>query len=214
MDEILKRIASFIDNNSHQLIIGISGHGASGKTTFANQLIDFLDGKEINYINTDPYIIDSGLRKYSKLKYEYKSKQYSYKITACHPTAHNVSYLERDINMIKNDMDFYTMQTNYCERELISSSKNITIVEGMSVAFMNLDFFDLTVYLYTDSETEFNRRKTRDISERGTNLNYLQQSHEHRRIQYDLFMHSYRQKFDVVINNSNDKFLVEKDNKV
>ena len=76
---------------------------------------------------------------------------------------------------------------------------------------MDLDLFDLTVFLYTDGKTEISRRKTRDISERGIALNYLEQSHEHRRIQYDLFMHPYHQNFDVVINNSNDKVLVEKD---
>lgn len=211
MDKILDKIANFINNSNERVIIGISGHGASGKTTFANQLVELLDVKDINFINTDPYIIDSNLRRYSKFEYEYKNNRYNYKITACHPIAHNVSYLERDINMIKNGIDFYTMKTHYCERKLISSSKNITIVEGMSVAFMNLDLFDLTVYLYTDSETEFIRRKTRDISERGKALDYLQQSHEHRRIQYDLFMHRYHQKFDVVINNSDKKFLVEKD---
>ena len=211
MDRMLNKIAAFINNSDHKIIIGVSGHGASGKTTFTNKLVELLDEKDINFINTDPYIIDSNLRRYSKFEYEYKDKKYNYKITACHPTAHNVSYLERDINMIKNDINFYTMETYYCERKLISSSKNITIVEGMSVAFMNLDLFDLTIFLYTDGETEFNRRKTRDISERGKTLDYLKQSHKHRRIQYDLFMHTYNQKFDVIINNSDDKFLVEKD---
>lgn len=211
MDRILNKIANFINNSDHKIIIGISGHGASGKTTFANQLVELLDEKNINFVNTDPYIIDSNLRRHSKFEYEYKNKKYNYKITACHPTAHNVSYLERDINMIKSDMDFYTMKTHYCKKTLISSSKNITIVEGMSVAFMNLDLFDMTVFLYTDGETEFSRRKTRDISERGIALDYLQQSHENRRIQYDLFMHPYHQNFDVVINNSDEKVLVEKD---
>ncbi len=211
MDRILNKIVNFINNSEHKIIIGISGHGASGKTTFANKLIELLDENDINFINTDPYIIDLNLRKYSKLEYEYKNKRYNYKITACHPIAHNVSYLERDINMINSDMNFYTMETHYCERKLISSSKNITIVEGMSVAFMKLDLFDMTVYLYTDGETEFSRRKDRDISKRGKNLDYLKESHEHRRIQYELFMHTYSQNFDILINNSDDKFLVEKD---
>ena len=211
MDRILNKIVNFINNSEHKIIIGISGHGASGKTTFANKLIELLDENDINFINTDPYIIDLNLRKYSKLEYEYKNKRYNYKITACHPIAHIVSYLERDINMINSDMNFYTMETHYCERKLISSSKNITIVEGMSVAFMKLDLFDMTVYLYTDGETEFSRRKDRDISKRGKNLDYLKESHEHRRIQYELFMHTYSQNFDILINNSDDKFLVEKD---
>ena len=112
MDRILNKIVNFINNSEHKIIIGISGHGASGKTTFANKLIELLDENDINFINTDPYIIDLNLRKYSKLEYEYKNKRYNYKITACHPIAHNVSYLERDINMINSDMNFYTMETS------------------------------------------------------------------------------------------------------
>lgn len=132
-------------------------------------------------------------------------------MTACHPTAHNLSALERDINMIRDGLDFYTINTNYSESKLISSQNKVTIVEGMSTAFINLELFDLTVYLYTDGETELSRRGIRDVSERGTDINYLRQSHEERRIQYDLFMHPYHRNFNVVLKNSNKETFLEKD---
>ncbi len=75
---------------------------------------------------------------------------------------------------------------------------------------MSQQLFDLTVYLYTDGETEFKRREIRDISERGTDIQYLRDSHQERRIQYELFMHPYHQHFDVVIKNNNQGFIVEK----
>ena len=62
--------------------------------------MELLDEKDINLLNTDPYIVGSKLRKHSKFDYEYKNKRYNFKITACHPIAHNVSYLERDISNI------------------------------------------------------------------------------------------------------------------
>ncbi|NRG46196.1 phosphoribulokinase, partial [Bacillus sp. CRN 9] len=109
MDKIFNDIANLIKTEDRKIIIGISGHGASGKTTFANKLVKFIGHKEVNYINTDPYIIGSNLRKYTVLNYKYKNKNHHYKMTACHPYAHNLSALERDISMIKSGLNFYTI---------------------------------------------------------------------------------------------------------
>ncbi|WP_100012111.1 uridine kinase family protein [Lentibacillus sediminis] len=210
MDKVLDKIVNSIKSTDKKVIIGISGHGASGKTTFANNLLELLGNRDTNYLNTDPYIIGSNLRKHAIIDYEYKSENHQYKMTACHPAAHNVSALERDINMLRDGIDFYTIGTHYRESILLSSANKVNIVEGMSVAFINPDLFDLKVYFYTDGETELMRRSSRDISERGTDLNYLRKSHEERRIQYDLFMHPYHRNFDVVIKNSNEGYTLEK----
>lgn len=210
MDKILHEVANFIRSKDKQMIIGISGHGASGKTTFTNNLIKLLGQNEVNVINTDPYIIGSNLRKYAFIDYEYNNEKHRYKMTACHPAAHNLSALERDINMIRDGLDFYSIGTDYLESKLISSKNKVTIIEGMSVAFVNPDLFDFTIYFYTDGETEFKRRSVRDIAERGMDLNYLRESHEQRRIQYELFMHSYHRNFDSVVKNSNEDYIIEK----
>lgn len=211
MDNILNRIADWINKKDRRLIIGISGHGASGKTTFANKLVKLLGSKDINFMNTDPYIIGSKLRQHAKIDYEYNSEEHCYKMTACHPSAHNLSALERDIHMIRDGLDLYTIRTHYSKSTLVSSQNKVTIVEGMSTAFIDLGLFDLTVYLYTDGETELNRRGIRDVSERGTDLHYLRKSHVERRIQYDLFMHPYHRNFDMVLKNSNENVTLEKD---
>jgi uridine kinase len=93
---------------------------------------------------------------------------------------------------------------------LISSQNKVNIVEGMSVAFINPNLFDLKIYLYTDGDTELSRRGIRDVTERGTDINSLIQSHEQRRIQYDLFMHPTHTNFDIVIENSNEGFTLMK----
>ncbi|GAA0459567.1 phosphoribulokinase [Alkalibacillus silvisoli] len=208
MEDILYKIANLVNKKDEKLIIGISGHGASGKTTFANNLVGLLE-EEVNYLNTDPYIITDA-RKYTTIDYEYNNECFSYKMTACHPAAHNLLALERYINMIRNSLDFYTIGTHYTESTLVSSQKDISIVEGMSVAFLNPNLFDLTIYLYTDGETELIRRGIRDVSERGADLNYIKHSHEQRRIQYHLFMHDDRQQFDIVIKNSDEESILEK----
>lgn len=97
MEKILHKITNLINTKDKRIIIGISGHGASGKTTFANNLLRILGHDFVNYINTDPCIIGSQLRKYTLIDYEYKNQHHHDKMTACHPAAHNIFALERDI---------------------------------------------------------------------------------------------------------------------
>lgn len=210
MDKLLQEIINWLRMSDEKIVIGISGHGAAGKTTFANRLLNLLNQNEVNYINTDPYIVSSDIRKHAVIHYTYQNENHRYKMTACHPAAHHLAALERDIQMVRAGLDFYTIDTHYMKSKLISSKNKVTIVEGMSAAFINPDLFDLKIYFYTDGETELMRRSSRDIAERGADISYLRQSHEERRIQYEVFMHSYSQRFDIIIKTSDETICLEK----
>ncbi|KOP68206.1 phosphoribulokinase [Bacillus sp. FJAT-18019] len=211
MDRILHQIANSIRGEENRFTIGISGHGASGKTTLAQNLLKLLGHDNVNYINTDPYIIGSHLRKYTLINYECNGEEHQEKMTACHPAAHNVLALERDIQMMRDGLDLYTIGTNYTKSMLLPANNKIYIVEGMTVAFTDPNLYDLKIYLYTDEETELMRRSTRDVAERGKDMDNLRKSHKQRRIQYDLFMHPYHRNFDYVIKNSNEDYILESD---
>lgn len=210
MERLIKEIVDKVDNTSHRIMIGISGHGASGKTTFAKKLIEVFGENNVNYLNTDPYIIDSAVRKNTLIDYEYNNQRYRYKMTACHPAAHHLLSLERDVMMLKEGMDLYTIGTHWSVSTLLTSKKKVTIVEGMSVAFIKPSIFDITIYFYTDSHMEYERRSVRDIKYRGMDINYLKQSHNERRNQYDVFMHPFHENFDVVVKTANGEVIVEK----
>lgn len=209
MNDILQRIAGWMNSQTGRIIIGISGHGASGKTTFAHDLIRLLGHENVNYMNTDPYIIGSDLRKYAIIDYEYNEEQHRGKMTACHPLAHHSAALERDVQMLRSGLDLYTMGTHYQESTVLSSHQRVNIVEGMTVAFTDPGLYDLSIYLYTDGDTELLRRGGRDVAERGADLQVLNRSHEDRRIQYELYMHPCHRWFDIVIKNSNEKSVIE-----
>ncbi|MBB5171672.1 uridine kinase [Rummeliibacillus stabekisii] len=209
MNTLIQEIISWIHNSDKKLVIGISGHGAAGKTTFAHMLMEELKC-DVNYLNTDPYIVSSAIRKYAMIDYIHKETLHHFKMTACHPAAHHVSSLERDLLMLKEDMNLRTIDTHYLKSEILSSQKKVNIVEGMSVAFANPELFDLLIYFYTDSDTELERRFGRDIEQRGTDIEYLKQSHNERRIQYEVFMHPYSKNYDIIVKAAMETIYIEK----
>ncbi len=210
MDTLLQEITNWIGTTDERIVIGISGHGAAGKTTFANRLVKQLNQHEVNYMNTDPYIVSSNIRSQVIIDYTYQNENHRYKMTACHPSAHHLPSLERDVRMLRDGLNLYTIDTHYMKSELLSSQNSVSIVEGMSVAFVNPTLFDLKIYFYTDGETELMRRSSRDIVEREMDINYLRQSHEERRIQYEVFMQPYSQHFDIIIKTSDAAITLEK----
>lgn len=150
MDKLLQDIINWIKMADDQIIVGVSGHGAAGKTTFTKRLVNLLNQNEVNYINTDSYIVSSNIRKHTIIDYTYQNENHHYKMTACHPSAHHLPSLERDVQMVRDGLDLYTIDAHYVKSELISSKNKVTIFEGMSVAFINPDLFDLKIYFYTD----------------------------------------------------------------
>ena len=208
MKTLIQEIISWVRNADKKLIIGISGHGAAGKTTFAYMLMDGLEN-DVNYLNTDPYIVSSSIRKNAMIDYIHEGKLHRFKMTACHPSAHHIPSLERDVQMLKAGMDILTIDTHYLKSEILSSQNKLTIVDGMSVAFAKPVLFDLLVYFYTNDDLELERRLDRDIEERGMDTNYLMQSHNERRIQYQMFMHPYSKNFDIIIKSTKKSIIVE-----
>lgn len=210
MENLMDTLVNWIVSKKGRLVIGISGHGAAGKSHFTQELLARLGNKNVNCLNTDPYIVSSDIRRLSAIDYTYENENHRFKMTACHPAAHHLGALERDVRMARDGLDFYTIDVHYMERALISSENQLTIVEGMSAAFIDPELFDLRIYFYTDGETELMRRSSRDVAERGTDLEYLKFSHAERRIQYEVFMHPYSENFDIVIKTVGEQQFVEK----
>ncbi|MGN7476327.1 uridine kinase family protein [Solibacillus silvestris] len=204
MQQLLEEVKDWTLKSDKRLLIGISGHGAAGKSTFASDLKNLLNPEETNLFTTDPYIIASEVRNHTIMTYNYENEEHRYKMTACHRAAHHLPSLERDVQMIKDGAGFFTIDAHYARREWMSPENRITIVEGMSVAFIEPELFDLLIYFFTDGETEFQRRAVRDINERGMQMERLRHSHHERRIQYELFMHPYHRDFDIIVKNSSE----------
>ena len=183
--------------------LGIYGHGASGKSTFAQELFRALDSTTVNLLETDPYITSE--------RYLVVPKQApDQKVTACLPVAHELASLQRDILALQRGMDILTIAEPWKASEVLSGAKPILIVEGMSVGFLPKELFDKTICFYTDEETELNRRLDRDTTVRNRDASFILASHQMRREQYLRYYKETESKADILVDQSEDKFEVKR----
>lgn len=183
--------------------LGIYGHGASGKSTFAQELYQTLDSAKVNLLETDPYIA-------SNRHLVVPKETPDQKVTACLPVAHELVSLERDILALKAGMDILTIEEPWKASEVLSGAKPILIVEGMSVGFLPKELFDKTICFYTDEETELKRRLARDTTVRNRDASFILASHQMRREQYLHYYKETESKADILVDQSEDKFEVKR----
>ena len=183
--------------------LGIYGHGASGKSTFAQELFQVLDSEKVNLLETDPYIT-------SERHLVVPKQAPDQKVTACLPVAHELASLQRDILALQAGMDDLTIEEPWKASEVLSGAKPILIVEGMSVGFLPKELFDKTVCFYTDEETELKRRLARDTTVRNRDTKFILASQQMRRMQYLQYYKETESKADILVDQSEDKFEVKR----
>ena len=199
--ELIERLASEIESGKVKTL-GIYGHGASGKSTFAQELYQELDSQKVNLLETDPYITSG---RHLVVPKEAPNQ----KVTACLPVSHELASLQRDILALQASMDVLTIEEPWKASEILSGSKPILIVEGMSVGFLPKELFDKTVCFCTDEETKLKRRLARDTTVRNRDATFILASQQMRREQYLQYYKETESEADILINQSNDKFQIK-----
>ena len=200
--ELIERLVSEIESGKVKTL-GIYGHGASGKSTFAQELYQTLDYAKVNLLETDPYIA-------SNRHLVVPKETPNQKVTACLPVAHELASLQRDILALQAGMDVLTIEEPWKASEVLSGAKPILIVEGMSVGFLPKELFDKTVCFYTDEETELKRRLARDTTVRNRDTKFILASQQMRREQYLRYYKTTESMADILVDQSEDKFEVKR----
>ena len=200
--DLIKQLVSEIEAGKVKTL-GIYGHGASGKSTFAQELYQALDSTTVNLLETDPYITSG---RYLVVPKDAPNQ----KVTACLPVAHELASLERDILALQAGMDILTIEEPWKASEILSGAKPVLIVEGMSVGFLPKELFDKTICFYTDEETELKRRLARDTTVRNRDASFIFASHQMRREQYLQYYKETESRADTLVDQSEGKFEVKR----
>ena len=199
--DLIEQLVSEIETGKVRTL-GIYGHGASGKSTFAQELYQELDSQKVNLLETDPYITSG---RHLVVPKETPDQ----KVTACLPVAHELASLQRDILALQAGMDVLTIEEAWKASEILSGEKPILIVEGMSVGFLPKELFDKTICFYTDEETELKRRLARDTTVRNRDASFILASQQMRREQYLQYYKETESRADILVDQSDDKFQIK-----
>ena len=199
--DLIEQLVSEIETGKVKTL-GIYGHGASGKSTFAQELYQELDSQKVNLLETDPYITSG---RHLVVPKETPDQ----KVTACLPVAHELASLQRDILALQAGMDVLTIEEAWKASEILSGEKTILIVEGMSVVFLPKELFDKTICFYTDEETELKRRLARDTTVRNRDASFILASQQMRREQYLQYYKETETRADILVDQSDDKFQIK-----
>lgn len=200
--DLIKQLVSEIEAGKVKTL-GIYGHGASGKSTFAQELYQALDSTTVNLLETDPYIT-------SERHLVVPKGTPIQKVTACLPVAHELASLERDILALQAGIDILTIEEPWKVSEVLSGAKPILIVEGMSVGFLPKELFDKTICFYTDEETELKWRLARDTTVRNRDASFILASLQMRREQYLRYYKETESKADILVDQSEGKFEIRR----
>lgn len=208
--DLIKQLVSEIEAGKVKTL-GIYGHGASGKSTFAQELYQALDSTTVNLLETDPYITSG---RHLVVPKDAPNQKVTASLPVAHelclPVAHELESLQRDILALQAGMDVLTIEEPWKASEVLSGAKPILIVEGMSVGFLPKELFEKTICFYTDEETELKRRLTRDTTVRNRDASFILASHQMRREQYLRYYKETESKADILVDQSEDKFDVKR----
>ena len=199
--DLIEQLVSEIETGKVKTL-GIYGHGASGKSTFAQELYQALDSAKVNLLETDPYIT-------SNRHLVVPKETPNQKVTACLPVTHELVSLERDILALKAGMDILTIAEPWKPSEVLSGAKPILIVEGTSVGFLPKELFDRTICFFTDDETELERRLVRDTAIRKRDASFILNTHKERRDQYNRYYKETESTADILVDQSGNQFIIK-----
>jgi len=149
------------------LIIGIAGGTGSGKTTVVNQILNEITPDEVCVISQDSYYNAT-----DDLTYEQRKK-----INFDHPKSIDFDLLVKHLKELKKEnvieQPIYSFVShNRIQDTIKTHPRKVIIVEGILI-FNNRelrDMFDIKVFVHADADERLIRRMTRDIKERGRDM--------------------------------------------
>lgn len=145
------------------LIIGICGGSCSGKTTLAAQLQNRLGDIKCARLTQDNYYFPM-----KDMTFDGPLPNFD------HPKTVNFDYIAKDLQKLKSGKTIIPPQYDFATHSHIASDASlapraIILIEGLLLLTSDelCDIFDYSCFLECPEDLRFERRLSRDVSERG-----------------------------------------------
>lgn len=151
---------------SNVLMIGIAGGTGSGKSTLTQRIKEHF-GEDVTVLMHDNYY-----KAHDDMTYEERTH-----LNYDHPNAFDTDLMIEHIKALRAGSDIvcpvYDFSSHNRSRETITIHPNkVMIIEGILIFDRKelTDLMDIKIYVDTDADVRILRRITRDVKERGRNL--------------------------------------------
>lgn len=181
-------------------VIGITGGSASGKTSFANRILEMLPNQRVVIVSQDNF--------YRGLRPEEQDRAADFNFD--HPDAFDWKLMHQILADLRNrkrvDIPTYDYVT-HTRSEVTHQLWNydVVIFEGILTFYQHpehclIPLMDLKIFVETDSDTRLARRVLRDTKSRGRTVDsVLAQYERFVKPAYDTYIAPLRKKADVII---------------
>lgn len=183
-------------------IIGIAGGSGSGKTTFANKVLNHVDS-QVSILSMDSYYLN-------EIPGDIYTKKH--KPNFDHPHAFDWQLLKDHITNLKRGKsvevpvyDFVT-SSRQLETEVVDP-EGVIIFEGIFSLFDQhiRELLDLKCFLHVEADIRFTRRLHRDVNERGRSLeSVIEQYYDTVRPMYQKYLDPQKQYADFTVGEETD----------
>jgi len=184
-------------------LIGIAGGSGSGKTTFANKVIDLVKSDKLSVLHMDSYYLHEQPK-----HLETKSERPNFD----HPHSFDWELLRSHFSMLKDGQNIqspvYDFKTNSRTDETEEvKAQNVILFEGIFSLFDKeiRESLDIKCFLHVDADIRFTRRLHRDVNERGRSLeSVIAQYYETVRPMYLKYLDPQKQFADFTVGEETD----------
>ena len=186
-------------SESHPYVIGIAGGTGSGKTTFANELVNRLLTRQIVYLSHDSYYRDQ-----SDMPFEERVKT-NYDHPDSLETELLIEHLKQLIAGQSVDVPIYDFVHHIRKQEVEHvNPKPVILVEGILIFVSKelRDLMDIKLFVDTDADIRFMRRLRRDLTERGRTIDSVfDQYMQSVRPMHEAFVEPSKRYADIIVPN-------------
>eukprot|EP01126_Amoeba_proteus_P061448 TRINITY_DN824_c0_g2_i12.p1 TRINITY_DN824_c0_g2~~TRINITY_DN824_c0_g2_i12.p1 ORF type:complete len:271 (-),score=33.73 TRINITY_DN824_c0_g2_i12:221-1033(-) len=183
-------------------IIGITGGSASGKTSCCTTVVENLRNERVAVISLDSYyktLNSEEIRQVKEQSYNFDHPDaFDWKLLEAHLT--NLSR-GRSVRVPEYDFTSHS-RTENLSQTIHGSITDVIVLEGILIFHKDeiVKLMDMKVFVDTDADVRLARRVTRDMAERGRDLNgILFQYEKSVKPAFDQFILPTKKKADVVI---------------
>lgn len=184
-------------------VVGIAGGSGSGKTTFADKVVDRLRLQEITVLHMDSYYLKD------QLPDNYTKRGHP---NFDHPNSFDWPLLREHLATLKTgapiESPVYDFKTSSrTERTVTVKPSKVILFEGIFSLYdpKIRDMLEIMCFLHVEADIRFTRRLHRDVQERGRSLeSVIEQYYETVRPMYQKYLEPQRQYADFIVGEETD----------